>query len=181
MRLLTLVLDDFQDIELTTVLGTLEKAKTFSQFDYYNTKNKNEVLGQHHVTWIKINVKEVNVNDYEAIFIPGGRAAKFLRNDKKALQLIQDFATKNKKIFAICDAPNALFENGIIKQQKFASYPLNKKQYNEQNVADKTIVDGNFITSKCPFTSFDLALEIIKYYQGENIAAEIEKSLKGEF
>ncbi|UVD81465.1 DJ-1/PfpI family protein [Mycoplasma iguanae] len=178
-KLLVLVLEDFQDIELTTVLSTLDMSKTFSAIDFYNPNGLKEVSGQHKVTWVKINVEEPNLDEYEGIFIPGGKAAIHLRDDKKALELVKKFQDRNQKIYSICDAPNALHEKGIITDEAYVGYPISNHIKGENFKDTNSVKHENLFTSRCPFTSFDLAFDIIEHYQGKAQKELIEKIVKG--
>ncbi|MGY6172622.1 DJ-1/PfpI family protein [Candidatus Mycoplasma pogonae] len=180
MKLLVLVLDDFQDVELVTVLGVLDAAKVFKQVDYYNPDHKHELLGQHKVAFIKTTVQNVKVNDYDAIFIPGGRAAVHLRSNEAALNLVASFKVHKKAIFAICDAPNVLFEAGIIdKTTSYCAYPIENQIKGKNYLAAPCHIADRLITARGPFSSFDLALAIIEKYQGQVARNKIEKRIKG--
>src|SRR6478735_10256009 len=45
---------------------------------------------------------DVNIGDYEALLIPGGRAPEYLRNDETVIKIVKAFWEANKYIFAIC-------------------------------------------------------------------------------
>ncbi len=45
---------------------------------------------------------EIQVGDYDALVIPGGRAPEYLRLNKEVLAIVRHFAENNKPIAAIC-------------------------------------------------------------------------------
>lgn len=180
MKLLTLVLDDFQDIELVTTLSILQKAEIFSAIDYCNPQGKQEVTGQFGIVRIRPNAGVLNAaQTYDAVFIPGGVGAQHLRSDKPALDLIRQFKAGGKKIFAICDAPNALYEHGIITEENYTSYPLESKQYGHRHPDKECVVDGNFITAKAVLSSYDLGLKIVEIYKDKAAAQALYNAFTG--
>src|SRR5215831_14449301 len=45
---------------------------------------------------------QINVDNYDAILILGGRAPEYLRNDRRLLDIVREFDAQQKWIFAIC-------------------------------------------------------------------------------
>src|SRR3982750_3006022 len=48
---------------------------------------------------------EIDVNQYDALVIPGGRAPEYLRLNPKVLELVRHFFRANKPVAAICHGP----------------------------------------------------------------------------
>ena len=56
-----------------------------------------------------LKLSEVNQQDYDAVFYPGGHGPLWdLANDKHSIQLIEDFYNHQKPIAFVCHAPSAL-------------------------------------------------------------------------
>src|SRR5579859_6164074 len=49
-----------------------------------------------------VSFDEVNVNDYAAVMILGGRAPEYLRNHGRVLEIVREFDRQGKWIFSIC-------------------------------------------------------------------------------
>ncbi|AZZ65441.1 DJ-1/PfpI family protein [Metamycoplasma phocicerebrale] len=164
MKLLILVHNDFNNIELGTTYSIFNYFNHFDKITIFNpNKNLKSVTGQGNVLKLDCENK-INIEEYDAIFIPGGKGAQTLRKDKESLNAIKHFKDKNKYIFAICDAPNVLYENNIIDDSiNYSSYPIssNFKHGLKRNKKNVTI-DGKIVTGKCPSASLEFALEILK-------------------
>ncbi|MEL6925561.1 MAG: DJ-1/PfpI family protein, partial [Bacteroidota bacterium] len=66
--------------------------------------------------------EKVKVSDYAAILIIGGRAPEYLRNDKKLIRIVKEFAEKGKYIFAICHGIQVLVTAGLVEDRKVTCY-----------------------------------------------------------
>ncbi|AAT28075.1 DJ-1/PfpI family protein [[Mycoplasma] mobile] len=181
MKLLTLVLDEFQDIELINVNATLQRGNFLEKNDFYNPHNKKVVTGQFNIANVNT-ITQINENDYDAIFIPGGKAAQHLRKDSKSLNLIESFIKKNKIIIMICDAPNAIYESNLLKKDIiFTSYPvesilkLKPIQRNEDNV----VYYKNFFSAKSAAFSIELGLKVIEVLKSKQESERVSKNLWG--
>lgn len=60
-------------------------------------------------------LSEVNVADYEAIMIPGGRAPEYLRHNQLATSIVRAFAEQGKWVWAICHGIQVLITAGVLK------------------------------------------------------------------
>lgn len=65
-----------------------------------------------------------DVDEFDLLLIPGGTVnADTLRLDAEAISLIKDFVGAKKPIAAICHAPWALVEAGVLPGKTLTSYP----------------------------------------------------------
>lgn len=65
---------------------------------------------------------EVNVEDYKAILILGGRAPEYLRNDARLLSIVREFHEREKWVFAICHGVQVLVSAGLAKGARLTAY-----------------------------------------------------------
>jgi protease I len=65
----------------------------------------------------------LNLADYQALVIPGGRAPEYLRLDPKVLELVRYFADSQLPIAAICHGPQLLAAAGVLNQRQCSAYP----------------------------------------------------------
>ncbi len=178
MKILALILEGYQDIELSGVIGTINSSGELKKITYFNPNNKTNVFGSNKIGSIKT-TSIYNVNDYDAIFIPGGKSAIELRTNTKALDVIKDFIVNDKFIISLCDAPNALCETKLIKDQKYTSYPIlgiENSACKNRSANAITMVDGKFITGRGPSASIELGLKVIKIM----ISKEKSKKVKAK-
>ncbi len=98
--------------------------------------------------------EDVNVDDYEALILPGGvMNPDKLRTSEKAVQIVRDFAKRNKIIAAICHGPWMLVEADILKGRDATSYSSIKTDMKNAgaNWKDEAVVVANgIITSRSP-------------------------------
>ncbi len=98
--------------------------------------------------------KEANIEDYDALVLPGGTVnADTIRGNTDAHKIIKAVNDADKTLAVICHAPWALINTGIAKGKTLTAY--HSLQTDLENAGatyvDKTVqVDGNLITSRNP-------------------------------
>ena len=97
---------------------------------------------------------KVNVDDYDALIIPGGVAnPDRMRTKDAAVEIVRKFQSAGKPIAAICHAPWMLIEADIVKGRTVTSFPTLRTDLKNAgvNVVDQEVaIDGNLITSRNP-------------------------------
>lgn len=66
--------------------------------------------------------EEVNVAEYDAVLLVGGRAPEYLRNRSILLDLIREFDRQGKLLFAICHGIQILITAGLVSGRKLTCY-----------------------------------------------------------
>ncbi|WP_413161238.1 DJ-1/PfpI family protein [Capilliphycus salinus ALCB114379] len=96
---------------------------------------------------------EINVENYDALVIPGGRAPEYIRLNQKVIEMVQHFAQHNKPIAAICHGAQLLAAANVIQGKRCSAYPacsfdvkLAGGEYVDISV-DEAVVDGNLVTA----------------------------------
>ncbi len=133
----------------------------------------------------EIQLGEINVDEYDALAIPGGfEAAGFYKDayDEDFLEIIRKFNKKDKIIASICVAALPLGKSGILKDRKATTYHLldgkRRKQLAEfgAKVLDKDIViDKNIITSTSPATAINVAFKLLELLTGKENCEKVRK------
>lgn len=99
-------------------------------------------------------VAVANVDDFDALLIPGGTVnADKLRNDDAAVTFVRDFVESGKPVAVICHAPWTLVEAGVAKGRTLTSYPSLRTDLRNAGatvVDQEVVVDGNLISSRSP-------------------------------
>ncbi len=98
-----------------------------------------------------ISFDEVDVDDYEAVLILGGRAPEYLRNDAKLLEIIRTFDRKGKWVFAICHGIQILAAAGLAAGKRVTCYEhvrLDAEQGGGQFVSEQSVRDGRVVTAQ---------------------------------
>ena len=97
----------------------------------------------------------LEVEQYDALVIPGGRAPEYLRLNPQVLSLVQHFGNTGKPIAAICHGPQILAAAGLLKDRACSCYPAVAPEvtagggsYVEPDpTMDSAHVDGNLVTA----------------------------------
>jgi protease I len=102
MAHIAVIIDDmFEDSEYT------EPAKAFKaaghKLTHIGLKENTSVKGKSEGTQVTIDqaVKDVAVEDFDALLIPGGYSPDHLRADEAAVKFVKKFFQGNKPVFAI--------------------------------------------------------------------------------
>ncbi len=99
-------------------------------------------------------LKDVKVDDYDAIVLPGGQInPDKLRTIPEAVQLVKDFVSGNKIVAAICHGPWMLVEAGVVEGREMTSFPSIRTDLQNAGATwvDKEVVVSNgIITSRKP-------------------------------
>ena len=99
-----------------------------------------------------ISFDEVNMADYEALLMPGGRAPEYLRNDARVIKIVKDFFDAGKYIFAICHGSQILVTAGLVDKRKIACYEHVKFEVEACGgiyvATDEAVQDGKIVTGK---------------------------------
>lgn len=65
---------------------------------------------------------EVQVSDYDAVLLIGGRAPEYLRNNARVLAILREFDRQSKWIFAICHGVQLVAAAGLVKGKRVTCY-----------------------------------------------------------
>lgn len=91
--------------------------------------------------------------NYELLYIPGGKAPSELRKNEEVLQFVKEFAASGKPIAAICHGPQVLISAGLVRGKRMACWPEVQKELEEAGgifVDEALVEDGQFITARQP-------------------------------
>jgi len=126
-------------------------------------------------------MQKVQNVQFDMIVLPGGLpGADHLRDNKIVQAMLQQHAANNKYVAAICAAPKALAQAGLLENKTATGYPgvldsLSLKNTQVKNTAIE--IDGKIITSRGPGTAMDFALKLIELLQGVEKRNEVEAGL----
>ena len=123
-------------------------------------------------TIVDYTVDEINVDDYEALAIPGGFFEYDFYKDgysEKFLNIIREFDKREKIIASICVAALTIGKSGVLKGRNATTY--NKKEgirqkqlaeYGVNVINQPIVIDKNIITSWNPSTAMDVAFMLLE-------------------
>lgn len=127
---------------------------------------------------------QILADDYFGLYIPGGTDGAYsMRDNKKVINLIQNFNKEGKIIAAICAGPVVLNKAGILTDKKATSFPAMKEEMDKTGtyIDDKIVVtDGNIITGRGAAVTNYLALELARIIEGEEAVEKLKYGTQQE-
>lgn len=96
---------------------------------------------------------EVNLNDYDGLYVCGGRAPEYTRLNEKVLAYTKHFFDTNKPIAAICHGIQILTAANVVKGRTLTAYPAVGPEINlaggiyKQIPVDEAFTENNLTTS----------------------------------
>lgn len=131
---------------------------------------------------------EINIEDYDALAIPGGAGeAGFYEDayDERFLNLIREFNRRGKIIASICVAALPIAKSGVLNQRNATTWDLNngvrRKQLADFCVKvqdEQLVVDNNIITSTGPATSLDVAFKLLEMLTSIENVNEVKTNMR---
>ncbi|GEM68397.1 protease [Sphingobacterium mizutaii NBRC 14946 = DSM 11724] len=95
----------------------------------------------------------INTEDYDGLYIAGGRSAEYIRLNKRVLEITKDFFDKDKPVAAICHGIQVLTAAKVLQGRTLTAYvavgpDIELAGGTWKNIpADQAVVDGNLVTS----------------------------------
>ena len=89
--------------------------------DFLGEQTYSELRG--HNFALTANFEDVKTEDYEGLFITGGRAPEYIRLNERVLEIVREFFAAGKPVAAICHGPQVLAAAGVLKGYKATAYP----------------------------------------------------------
>jgi protease I len=99
-------------------------------------------------------VSDADPGDYDGLVLPGGVAnPDNLRTHQDAVGFVRSFFEAGKPVGAICHAPWALIEAGVVEGRTLTSYPsiaTDLRNAGADWVDEEVVVDAGLVTSRKP-------------------------------
>lgn len=155
-RVAILATDGFEESELRSPREALLKAGAF--VDLVALK-LGAIKGWKDGDWSEVEqvdlaVADANVDDYDALVIPGGVInPDKLRTDTNALEFVRAFFEQKKPVAAICHGPWVLAEAGVLEGRRITSYKSIRTDLINAGanwVNEEVVVDKGLVTSRSP-------------------------------
>ncbi len=163
-KVLLFVENGFEDRELMYPYYRLQEAGY--KVEVVGPKAKVTYRGEYGLTIeSSFSPKDVNIGDYVAIIIPGGRAPDRMRTNKDMVNLVKEAFQKGKVIAAICHGPQLLIETGVMNGKRatcYVSVSTDLKNAGGIYLDKSVVVDGNLVTSRFPADLPNFCRETLK-------------------
>lgn len=98
-------------------------------------------------------LKEARPDDYELLYIPGGKAPAKLRENSDVLTFVREYALRFKPLAAICHGAQLLAAADLIGGKRIAAWPEIRNEIEEAGglfVDEALVEDDQFITARMP-------------------------------
>lgn len=126
-------------------------------------------------------INKVTDRQFDMVVLPGGLpGADHLRDDQTVQMILKKHAAENKYIAAICAAPKALAEAGLLDNKTATSFPgvLDALNLKSTKITSSALeVDGKIVTSRGPGTAMDFTLTLIELLEGKAKRDQVEMGL----
>jgi protease I len=98
-------------------------------------------------------IKDVSVEDFDALLIPGGFSPDNLRSHDNVVEFTREFMESNKPVFVICHGPQLLITAQQLQGRKvtgWKSIVQDIKNAGAEYIDEEVVEDGNLISSRRP-------------------------------
>ncbi len=106
-----------------------------------------------HLFTLNASFADIQLADYDALVIPGGRAPEYLRLNPAVLDAVRHFADAGKPIAAICHGAQLLTAAGVLAGKRCSAYPACAPEVRAAGgdyveiAVDQALVDDNLVTA----------------------------------
>lgn len=183
-KVLVFLADGFEEIEGLTIVDYLRRVDI--SLDTVSIKDDLYVKAAHNVI-IKADklIDEINLDDYTALYIPGGtKGAERLRDNQRVIDIVKKFDQDKKIIAAICAGPIVLERAGVVSNKSVVSHPsveCDLKKIGKYEKDELVLVDGNIFTSRGAGASIYLALKLIEKICGKEVKEKLKPGIQQDF
>jgi protease I len=152
-KIAVVITDLFEDSEYTEPADAFKKAG--HELVHVGLEKGKTVKGKKQDTPVTIDeaVKNVSVDDFDALLIPGGYSPDKIRVDEEAVRFAREFVQSGKPVFIICHAAQLLITADVLKGRTITGYTSiiqDIKNAGAEFVDQEVVVDGNLVSSRNP-------------------------------
>lgn len=151
-KILIMVDNEFEDSEF--IYPYYRFREEGYKVDIVAPKAKERYVGKHGVPIISdLSPKDVNIDEYDALIIPGGHAPDRMRTNVDMVKIVKEAYEKGKVVAAICHGPQMLIEADIVRGKKatcWRAVMTDLKNAGATFIDAPVIVDGKIVTSRFP-------------------------------
>jgi 4-methyl-5(b-hydroxyethyl)-thiazole monophosphate biosynthesis len=127
-------------------------------------------------------LSDINVNDYDALAIPGGFEEYDFYIDAYSsmfIEIIQEFNKRNKLIASVCVGALPIGKSGVLNGRNGTTYKgVRQEQLRKlgvNTIDEPIVIDKNIITSWNPSTAVNVALKLLELLTNKKNAEYIQK------
>jgi len=106
-----------------------------------------------HLFALNATFEDVEVAEYDALVLPGGRAPEYLRLNDNVLNVVRHFFDEDKPVAAVCHAAQILTAADVVEGRRLSAYPACAPEveaaggtYEDVDMSE-AVTDGNLVTA----------------------------------
>lgn len=174
---LVLLAEGFEEIETSTIVDVLRRAGV--DVTVAGIAGSSPVAGSRDMVFVPDCALEDAATPVDVVVLPGGgRGAENLADDARVRTLLRDQVESERLVGAICAAPYALDQAGVLPTDAFTCYPgWEARLQTAGRQHDQVVESRHVITSQGPATAMDFALALVARLCGRARSLEIAREL----
>jgi protein deglycase len=173
---LTLLAEGFEEIEATTPVDLLRRAG--ADVTLASIGEGVHVTGRCGLTvHADTMLAQVEAQDFDCIFLPGGPGVKHLRADARVGALVRQQHAAGRWLAAICAAPTVLNDAGLLAGRRYTAHFSVAGELSAILADERVVVDGRLITSRGAGTALDFGLTLVEKLFSPESSCEIGRSV----
>ena len=95
--------------------------------------------------------RDIDPNDYDGLFVSGGRAPEYLRYDEDLLRIVRHFFDEQKPVAVVCHGVEIVAAADVIRNRRMATVPKCRHdvEFCGGTFADEgCVIDGNMVSGR---------------------------------
>ena len=154
MSIVAVLIDDlFEDVEHSKPAVAFENEG--HELVHIGIKEGAVVKGKKNQTPVIIDrsIEQVQVDDFDALLIPGGFSPDRLRINEHVVQFVKEFVESGKPVFTICHAPQLLITAQVLEGRKITGWKSIKQDIinaGAEYLDLEVVEDQNIVSSRYP-------------------------------
>lgn len=175
-RVLCLVADGVEELELVAPVDVLRRAgaevvlAVVGEGIHVTGRNGMVLHGD-------MALGEVEVGEFDLLFVPGGAAVTVLRKDGRAAELARRFVAAGRPVAAICAGPLVLEDAGLLRGKRFTAHFSVANELPGAQTGERVMEDGLVMTSRGAGTALEFGLALVDRLFGEAKEEEIARAI----
>ena len=175
-RVLCLVADGVEELELVVPVDVLRRAgaevvlAVVGEGIHVTGRNGMVLHGD-------MTLGEVEVGEFDLLFVPGGAAVTVLRKDGRAAELARRFVAAGRPVAAICAGPLVLEDAGLLRGKRFTAHFSVANELPGAQTGERVMEDGLVMTSRGAGTALEFGLALVDRLFGEAKEEEIARAI----
>lgn len=175
MKILTILTNGFEELECIGSVALWKRAGF--EVDIHAIE-ANEATGRFNVTLANLhNLNDVALDNYDALFIPGGPHYSKIEGNETVRKIIDYFMGHDKVVSAICAAPTILGHMGYLRGKKYTCFTSMNEDFGGTFIDAYYAVDGKLITGRSAAATIDFAFAVMDVLGGEELVNKVKADI----